>query len=400
VTPTELPYEEIWLRDFEFISRPGEPPDVVCLVAHELRSGRTLRLWLDELNERPPYRTDSKVLLVSFVANAECACHLALGWPLPANELDLSPAFRNSVNGRLTPEGKGLLGALRYFGFSNVDQKLKDAMRDRIIQGWPFTPEEQQKILNYCAGDVDDLLRLLARMLPEIDLKKALHWGEWAVVSALMEHRGVPMDMEVFVRLADDDSWRRVRDAMVPTIDAQYGVYVHNAAADWSFNMERFTTYLAHTGILDNWPRLASGKLDMRRKTFDSMAKAWPQLEDLRQLRFTRDKLRKIKLAVGADGRNRTVLWPFTLVCRAYRRIKEALAQRREQRDADYDPLFDEEMAEFRVCHVAILREELRYLAHLERKLLHAVGPPTHTMQYNEKTRKMEDMGPSDDFGE
>jgi DNA polymerase I len=311
VTPIELPHEEIWLRDFEFISRPGERPDVVCLVAHELRSGRTLRLWRDELNERPPYRTDSKVLLVSFVANAECACHLALGWPLPANELDLSPAFRNLVNGRLTPEGKGLLGALRYFGFSNTDQKLKDAMRDRIIRGWPFTAEERQQILNYCAGDVDDLLRLLTRILPEIDLRIALHWGEFAAVSALMEHRGVPMDMVVFSRLADSATWRAVRDAMVPTIDAQYGVYVRNAAGDWSFNMECFTAYLAHTGILDNWPRLASGKLDMRRKTFDSMSKAWPQIEDLRQLRFTRDKLRKIKLAVGADGRNRTVLWPF-----------------------------------------------------------------------------------------
>ena len=41
------------------------------------------------------------------------------------------------------------------------------------------------------------------------------------------------------------------------------------------------------------------------------MCKALPQLEDLRQLRHARDKMRKIKLAVGADDRNRTVLWPF-----------------------------------------------------------------------------------------
>jgi hypothetical protein len=41
------------------------------------------------------------------------------------------------------------------------------------------------------------------------------------------------------------------------------------------------------------------------------MTKGHPQLESLRQLRHTRDKMRKIKLAVGADGHNRTVLWPF-----------------------------------------------------------------------------------------
>jgi DNA polymerase I len=81
VTTTELLalYDEIWLHDFEFIARPGERPDVVCLVAHELRSGRTLRLWRDQLGEQPPYRTDSGALFVSYVANAECACHLALG---------------------------------------------------------------------------------------------------------------------------------------------------------------------------------------------------------------------------------------------------------------------------------------------------------------------------------
>jgi hypothetical protein len=42
------------------------------------------------------------------------------------------------------------------------------------------------------------------------------------------------------------------------------------------------------------------------------MAKAYPQIEPLRQLRYIRDKLRSIQLSVGRDGRNRTVLWPFS----------------------------------------------------------------------------------------
>ena len=108
---SELPFDEIWLHDFEFVARPGERPDVVCLAARELRSGRTIRLWRDELGAQPPYRTDDRVLFVSFVANAEMACHLSLGWPVPKNVLDLNPAFRNLTNGRSTPEGKGLIGA-------------------------------------------------------------------------------------------------------------------------------------------------------------------------------------------------------------------------------------------------------------------------------------------------
>jgi DNA polymerase I len=316
VTPTELPFEEVWLRDFEFVPRPGERPDVVCLAAHELRSGRTLRLWRDKLlagAAQPPYRLDRDVLHVSFVANAECACYLALGWPLPARELDLSPAFRKLTNGRLTPEGKGLIGALRYFGLDAIGSKQKDATRERIMKGWPFTPEEKLKILDYCYSDVDALLRLLPKILadPDFDLGIALHHSEFVADSALMEHHGVPIDMEVFTQFADKKTWGAIRDAMVPKIDSKYGVYVRNAAGEWSFNMEKFTGYLEREGILAGWPKLESGKLNMRSKMLEEMGRSWPQLEELRQLRYVRNKLRKVKLAVGADGRNRTVLWPF-----------------------------------------------------------------------------------------
>jgi DNA polymerase-1 len=166
---SELPFDEIWPFDFEFIPRPGERPDVVCLVARELRSGQTFRLWRNRLGKLPPYQTNHRALFVCFVANAECACHLALGWPLPARILDLSPVFRNLTNGLSTPEGKSLLGALRYYGFDAISAKKKDAMRERIMQDWPFTPEEERQILDYCTSDVDALCRLLPRILMEIN---------------------------------------------------------------------------------------------------------------------------------------------------------------------------------------------------------------------------------------
>ena len=305
--------EEVWLHDFEFVSKPGKRPDVVCLVAHELRSGRTLRLWRDQLGPLPPYRTDNRVLFVNYVGNAECGCHLALGWPLPANVLDLSPAFRKIVCGRVAPQGRGLIGAVTYYGLDSIGAKQKDSIRDRILKGWPFTPEEQRQILDYCYSDIDALVRLLPKILsdPDFDLGVALYHGEFAAVSAVMEHHGIPIDMEIYPQLADKDIWRAVRDDMVPAIDARYGVYKRNAAGDWTFNKKLFEDYLRRQGLLDSWPRLESGELNLKRKTFETMTKGAPQLEELRQLRHTRDKMRKIKLAVGRDGRNRTVLWPF-----------------------------------------------------------------------------------------
>ena len=88
--------------------------------------------------------------------------------------------------------------------------------------------------------------------------------------------------------------------------------FIHaHSAGNWTFNLQLFTAYLEREGLLAYWPRIESGKLNMKRKIFEAMSKAWPQLEELRQLRYTRDKMRTVKLAVGADGRNRTVLWPF-----------------------------------------------------------------------------------------
>jgi hypothetical protein len=174
---------------------------------------------------------------------------------------------------------------------------------------WPFTLEERELTRRYGTSDVDAMVELLPKMLPRIDLGVALYRGEFVKGLALMEHHGVPFDMEVFPELTNEHAWRCVRDAMVPAIDAAFGVYVEGNDSNWHFNAELFERYLDRSGIA--WPRTEKGKLSLQRKTFEDMSKGHPQLEGLRQLRYVRDKMRKIKLTVGADGRNRTTLWPF-----------------------------------------------------------------------------------------
>jgi hypothetical protein len=304
-------FPRIILEDFEFIAAPGERPDVVCGVFHDLHTGQTTRLWRNQLGDHPPYDPGPDTLVVSFVFNAEGACHLSLGWPLPKNVLDLSPEFKCHVNGKgISRKNQGLIGALQYFGLDSIAPKRKDAMRARIMKGWPFTAEEREQILAYCAEDVEMLLRLLIKLLPYIDLPLALHRGEFVAALARSEHIGVPLDMEIFPQLADKKTWQDIRDDMVPRVDV-HGVYICDKAGEWHWNNARFESLLTCEGI--NWPRKEdTRKLDLRRKTFESMAKAYPQIEPLRQLRYIRDKLRTIKLSVGRDGRNRTVLWPFS----------------------------------------------------------------------------------------
>jgi len=160
-------FEEIWGGDAEFVPAPGEHPDVLCYCATEFRTGRSIKLWEDQLIEgRPPHRMDDGTAFICFTAMAECGCFLAKRWPLPKNVIDLSPMFRCYINGRNPPAaGKGLIGALSHFGFDTVGEKYKDAMRKRILEGRPFSPEERAKILDYCFSDVVQLGPLLEKLL-------------------------------------------------------------------------------------------------------------------------------------------------------------------------------------------------------------------------------------------
>ena len=88
----------------EFRVQEGEHPDPVCLVAQELRTGRKLRLWRDEMGISPPYDISKDSLFVAFSSNAAMSCHLALGWPLPARVLDLRVEFLQAIN--FTPPNK------------------------------------------------------------------------------------------------------------------------------------------------------------------------------------------------------------------------------------------------------------------------------------------------------
>jgi hypothetical protein len=130
----DLTGREIWCVDFEFNGGPGNHPVPVCLVARELHSGRTIRQWQDEFGSEPPYPTGPHTLFVAFYASAEISCHLALGWPVPERILDLFTEFRCLANGRPTPCGRGLIGAMVYHGLDTIGAEEKAEMRNLVLR--------------------------------------------------------------------------------------------------------------------------------------------------------------------------------------------------------------------------------------------------------------------------
>jgi DNA polymerase family A len=309
--PEDIPFREIRMVDFEFRVQEGEHPDPICLVAQELRTGREIRLWRDEMGTLPPYDISKDSLFVSFASDAEMSCHLALGWPLPACVLDLRVEFLQAIN--FTPpnkdRGSSLLHALIYYGLDGIEVAEKEQWRELILRGGPWTAAEREGILDYCESDVRALGQLLPVMIQRghvhLDhrLFPSLFRGRYMRAVTRMEFTGVPIDLKRFDRLVG--RWDAMQMQLIETLGKEYGVYDEEG----HFSEKRFVGYLNARGW--GWPVLESGRLDLKDKTFKQMARIHPELEPLRQLKYCREKLKLHNLTVGRDGFNRCWLSPF-----------------------------------------------------------------------------------------
>ena len=139
-------------------------------------------------------------------------------------------------------------------------------------------------------------------MLPRIDLPRALLRGRYMAAAAAMEWNGVPIDVSTLSRLRQH--WTDIQDDLIRTIDADYGVFEGR-----SFRAQRWAEYLIAQDI--PWPRLDSDRLDLSDDAFREMARIHPKVAPMRELRSALSELRLNDLAVGQDGRNRTILSAF-----------------------------------------------------------------------------------------
>ena len=300
----DLPYDEIWLVDFEFRAPNGGRPLPICVVARELYSGRLVRLFGEQLRQRsiPPYSITPDALFVAYYASAELGCHLALKWAMPANILDLFAEFRALTNGTKTPAGSGLLGVLTYFSLDGFGTDEKESMRQLAMRGEPYNGVESVALLDYCQADVDALARLLPAMLPKLDLARALIRGRYMAAAACIEWNGIPVDVAQLERL--QGRWGAIQARLIEEVDRDYGVYEGT-----QFKRDRWEHWLTYHSI--PWPRLPSGQLAMDDDTFREMARSYPCVAPIRELRVSLSQLRLSGLTVGADGRNRCLLSAF-----------------------------------------------------------------------------------------
>jgi hypothetical protein len=139
-------------------------------------------------------------------------------------------------------------------------------------------------------------------MAAAIDTPRALIRGRYMAALAAVERHGTPIDTAALAALREN--WHRIKPQLISRVDGDYGVYEGE-----TFSQARFEAYLAARGI--QWPHTATGRLEMADTTFKDQAKLHPCLQALRELRATVSRLKLFDLAVGPDGRNRTLLSAF-----------------------------------------------------------------------------------------
>ena len=297
-----LSFARVWAVDFEFAAPPGDSPSQF-VVWH---ANSELEFFTDVEPESGatamPLSNGADDLIVAYLASAEIGCHLALGWPVPERILDLYAEFRWLRSGLVSSAGFSSLGAMSHFGLDSMSAGEKEAMRELVLRGGPYSADEVEAILDYCQEDVDGVASLLRKMLPILDIPRAMLRGRYMSAVARVERTGVPIDTETLDRLVAD--WDTFRGRLIDRVDSSYGVYEGT-----TFKRGLFTNWLASWSL--PWPRLFTGELDLKDETFRQMARAHPEVAALHELRATLSRLKLNELAVGPDGRNRALLGVF-----------------------------------------------------------------------------------------
>jgi len=129
--------------------------------------------------------------------------------------------------------------------------------------------------------------------------------------AARIERAGTAIDGEW--RGALRRHWDTLKGHLVREVDREFRDFQDaEGGRRRSFSQRRWAGWLAQNRI--PWPRLPSGALDLSDSCFREMARLYPPVAPMRELRHALSQLRLHDLAIGRDGRNRCLLSAYRAV--------------------------------------------------------------------------------------
>jgi hypothetical protein len=289
------------------------------MCARELRTGREINLWGDQLRHRSsaPFDVGPDSVFVAYAAAAEMGCFLKLGWRTPVNIIDLFAEHRVETNGRRLPFERpdSLLSALALRGLAHMADGNKHAMRELIMGKRSLTEysaDERRATQAYCREDVVALEALLPKMAID-NLRFALWRGRYATAVAKMQEAGIPIDVPLFHWLVE--SWDDLRRDLITDVDARLGFVGTYQGIHRSYAL--IDRWLEEIGLRDSWPRTPSGLPALDDEVLEEQEALHPDkpaIHLFRELQATLNQMKITDLAVGADGRHRVSLHPFRTI--------------------------------------------------------------------------------------
>jgi DNA polymerase I len=232
----------------------------------------------------------------------------------------------------------------------------KKDMRNRIIKGGPFDEKDREDILEYCASDIAYLPDLLRKLIAEILIlgningvpypidkyyKDALIRGQWMKNCAIIERRGIPLNIERLKRIQGN------KDTIVESLKRNlsenvYPFYVWKKG--WVKNDENLFKFIELKGLADKWPKTPASKPEkVRYKADEDTLEAFSHIHEIRELQRVKSKctammhlssgegFKEVKGSsnaqtkvvkknedgsmaqkIGSDGRLRVFVWPYS----------------------------------------------------------------------------------------
>jgi DNA polymerase-1 len=247
--------------------------DILCICSARLRE-----------NGHAPYPTGSRALIITVDTDSLVQLHMYQHWQMPVRIIDLLVEDRVATNGERSHLGPNLTGALWRHGLPTLAARRLDATFATI------------------AGRLNAIVQLFRAMVPALDVGRALLRGRYLVAVARMEAIGAPVDVRTAERLQRD--WRQLGGRAAAIVDRDFGLLDGVRLCP-----DRFENWLGERGI--PWPRSPSGGLCWDDETFRDMARVYPEIKPLRELRALAD-FDPQALAIYPDARNRMPLRPFS----------------------------------------------------------------------------------------
>ncbi len=162
--------------DFEFRMPQMGHPEIRCLSALSLKTGRRWDYWADDIPILPPFSFGPDTVYLMHFGEAEFACFHVLEWGLPTfifdtytiiTQLRARPAKKVcGVKHIPAPynHGKSLVGTLKSFGIEHAMKDEKEDMRALAMtdkRSDEFSQNERRDLLHYCRTDIDPYVGLL-----------------------------------------------------------------------------------------------------------------------------------------------------------------------------------------------------------------------------------------------